>query len=200
MPRINQIQMRRDTAANWTATNPILAAGEWGLETDTRKAKVGNGAGTWTALSYWFVADTLAITDTYPVTSQAAMLAVVGAEKGDIAVRSDTNQTFILSAEPASTLSNWVELKSPTAATMTAATGVAAGVGGVVPTPPAGSNTQFLRGDATWATPTGPVAMTGATAGAAGTAGTVPAPAAGQNLQFLRGDATWTNTIDGGTA
>jgi hypothetical protein len=200
MPRINQIQMRRDTAANWTATDPTLAAGEWGLETDTRKAKVGNGVAAWTALTYWFVADTLAITDTYPVASQAAMLAVVGAEKGDIAVRSDTNQTFILSAEPASTLANWVELKSPTTATMTAATGVAAGVGGVVPTPPIGADTQFLRGDATWASVPTTAAMTGATGVAAGTAGTVPAPAAGQNLQLLRGDATWTNIIDGGSA
>jgi hypothetical protein len=47
-----QIQLRRDTAANWTSANPILASGELGLETDTGKMKVGNGTNTWTGLAY----------------------------------------------------------------------------------------------------------------------------------------------------
>lgn len=45
---------RRDTAANWTAKNPTLNAGEIGviLETDgtVRRFKVGDGTKTWTAL------------------------------------------------------------------------------------------------------------------------------------------------------
>jgi hypothetical protein len=52
MPRINQIQVRRDTAANWTSTNPVLAAGEIGLETNTRKTKFGDGTTAWTSLAY----------------------------------------------------------------------------------------------------------------------------------------------------
>lgn len=52
MPVKNVIQTRRDTAANWTSTNPILAAGEKGLETDTKKFKFGDGTSTWTALGY----------------------------------------------------------------------------------------------------------------------------------------------------
>jgi hypothetical protein len=52
MPVINTIQVRRDTAANWTSTNPTLAAGEMGLETDTGKFKFGTGSATWTALPY----------------------------------------------------------------------------------------------------------------------------------------------------
>jgi hypothetical protein len=47
-----RMQQRRDTAANWTSTNPTLAAGEMGLETDTYKFKVGNGSTAWTALPY----------------------------------------------------------------------------------------------------------------------------------------------------
>jgi len=47
-----RIKLRRDTAANWTQTNPVLAAGEPGLETDTGKVKYGNGTNTWTQLSY----------------------------------------------------------------------------------------------------------------------------------------------------
>jgi hypothetical protein len=48
-----QIQIRRDTAANWTSANSVLAQGEIGVEIDTNKAKLGDGATAWTALSYW---------------------------------------------------------------------------------------------------------------------------------------------------
>jgi len=47
-----QIQIRRSTAANWTSTNPTLASGELGVETDTGKFKIGNGSSTWTGLAY----------------------------------------------------------------------------------------------------------------------------------------------------
>jgi len=47
------IQIRRDTAANWTSHTPTLAAGELGLETDTGKLKAGDGSTTWTALAYY---------------------------------------------------------------------------------------------------------------------------------------------------
>ncbi|MBM3930889.1 MAG: hypothetical protein FJ336_06390, partial [Sphingomonadales bacterium] len=56
----------------------------------------------------------LAITDTFVVASQAAMLALSTAEKGDIAVRTDLNKSFILTADPYSTLANWQELLTPT--------------------------------------------------------------------------------------
>ena len=47
-----QIQLRRDTAANWTAVDPVLAVGEPGIEIDTGQVKIGNGLDSWTALSY----------------------------------------------------------------------------------------------------------------------------------------------------
>jgi prophage tail gpP-like protein len=47
-----KIQFRRGTAAEWTSANPTLLAGELGLETDTNKFKIGNGATAWTSLSY----------------------------------------------------------------------------------------------------------------------------------------------------
>ena len=39
--------MRRGTAAEWTAADPTLANGEWGLETDTGKFKIGTGSAAW---------------------------------------------------------------------------------------------------------------------------------------------------------
>lgn len=47
-----KIQLRRDTAANWTAVNPVLALGEAGVETDTDKIKIGDGVSAWDALPY----------------------------------------------------------------------------------------------------------------------------------------------------
>ena len=47
-----KIQIRRDTAANWASNNPILSAGEFGLESDTQKIKVGNGSSNWAARPY----------------------------------------------------------------------------------------------------------------------------------------------------
>ena len=46
------IQIRRDTASNWTSANPTLAQGELGIETDTLKVKAGDGSTAWTSASY----------------------------------------------------------------------------------------------------------------------------------------------------
>lgn len=51
MPYI-QFQFRRGTASEWTSANPVLASGELGLETDTKKIKVGDGSSDWANLSY----------------------------------------------------------------------------------------------------------------------------------------------------
>ncbi len=51
-----KIQLRRDTAADWTSNNPTLSAGEFGWESDTNRFKIGTGSANWTSLEY---ADTL---------------------------------------------------------------------------------------------------------------------------------------------
>ena len=53
-----KLQIRRDTASNWTSANPTLSAGEFGFETDTYKLKIGDGSTAWTSLDYY--ADQLA--------------------------------------------------------------------------------------------------------------------------------------------
>lgn len=47
-----KFQLRRDLAATWTSTNPILKLGEPGSETDTGQMKVGDGIRSWNALPY----------------------------------------------------------------------------------------------------------------------------------------------------
>jgi hypothetical protein len=59
----------------------------------------------------------LAITTTQVVNSQANMLALT-AQVGDVAVRTDVNKSFILTATPATTLGNWQELLTPTDAVL----------------------------------------------------------------------------------
>ena len=51
------IKLRRGTAAEWTAANPILAAGEAGFEIDTGRHKIGNGGSHWAALDYYWPED-----------------------------------------------------------------------------------------------------------------------------------------------
>lgn len=46
------LQIRRDTASNWTTRNPVLAEGEYGLETNTFLIKIGDGVRTWANLPY----------------------------------------------------------------------------------------------------------------------------------------------------
>ena len=65
-----RIQLRRGTATEWTNADTalnasgglVLAAGEMGVETNTRKIKIGDGTSRWSALSY-VASDSPAITE-----------------------------------------------------------------------------------------------------------------------------------------
>jgi len=79
-----QIQLRRDTAAAWTAANPTLAEGEIGLETDTTFYKIGTGSTAWTSLAYGSITGTLA--NGSVTTAKIADDAVTAAKLADTAV------------------------------------------------------------------------------------------------------------------
>jgi hypothetical protein len=72
------IQVRRDTAANWTSANPTLAQGELGVETDTLKVKCGNGSTAWTGLSYLIdTGDYITTTSTSTLTNKTIVDPIV---------------------------------------------------------------------------------------------------------------------------
>lgn len=48
-----RMQQRRGTTAQWASTNPILAAGEIGFESDSGKFKIGDGVNHWADLTYF---------------------------------------------------------------------------------------------------------------------------------------------------
>ena len=76
-----QIQLRRDTAANWTSANPTLALGEFGLETDTMLYKVGDGTTAWNSLSY----AELSGTDKFTINEQTGTAyTLVGSDAGKL--------------------------------------------------------------------------------------------------------------------
>lgn len=52
MPRRDLVQFRAGPAALWVERNPTLEAGEPGLETDTRRVKIGDGSSDWNTLAY----------------------------------------------------------------------------------------------------------------------------------------------------
>ena len=52
MPAQTVIKLRRGTAAQWTSANPVLGAGEVGIETDSQRSKYGDGVTAWATLPY----------------------------------------------------------------------------------------------------------------------------------------------------
>lgn len=71
------IQIRRDTASNWSSANPTLAQGELGLETDTLKIKAGDGSTAWSSASY------LIDTGSYITATYSGNVAITGSLAGD---------------------------------------------------------------------------------------------------------------------
>ena len=59
------------------------------------------------------------LSSTNVVASDADMIALSSATVGSIAIRTDVNKNYVLSALPASTLGNWVELLTPAAPVQT---------------------------------------------------------------------------------
>lgn len=105
MPGIWQIKKRRDTASNWASTNPILAAGEMGYESDTRKEKVGDGVTAWNSLLY-----------AYPSADFSGTALVIGKTTGDYPVSRYTATTsksaFDLALEAALAAGNKVIIRN----------------------------------------------------------------------------------------
>lgn len=96
-----RIQLRHDTAANWTAKNPVLMVGELGFEIDTNKFKIGDGVKNWNALEY-AVKDEIALTDEnvtmtddFTATVNIGTFSVPASGSGTIAAQGKTLKEFL---------------------------------------------------------------------------------------------------------
>jgi hypothetical protein len=87
------------------------------LKLDANQKGVANGVATLNAQGIIPSSQLPPVTlsSTNVVGSDVAMTALSSATVGSIAVRTDINKNYVLSALPASTLSNWVELLTPAA-------------------------------------------------------------------------------------
>jgi len=83
------IKLRRGTAAQWTAADPILAAGEPGFETDTGKHKIGDGVTAWSGLSYFI--DEAALSATYVPSHVVIGADATGATDSSAAIQAALN-------------------------------------------------------------------------------------------------------------
>jgi hypothetical protein len=112
-----QIQLRRDTASNWTSNNPTLAAGEFGWESDTNRFKIGTGSSNWQSLGYASEGDTAGITfvgddSTGTTVSQNETFKIAGTQNITAAVSGDTltltgpDLSTYLTASSSTTLTN----------------------------------------------------------------------------------------------
>jgi hypothetical protein len=100
-----QIQLRNDTAANWTSENPTLAVGEVGVENDTNQFKIGDGVTAWNALEYavaepntlGIIGDQTEYNPTYKVTGFGAY--TINVPAGAYFVRAQAAADFIVGGQ-----------------------------------------------------------------------------------------------------
>lgn len=105
--------VRRDSAGNISVGTVGLGNAPVAASDATRKDYVDNkvAAVTYSTLGVVPTASLppLAINDTFPVASQAAMLALT-AQRGDMAIRTDNGKTYVLATDSPSTLADWKEI------------------------------------------------------------------------------------------
>ena len=99
------LQIRHDTAENWTTRNPVLAQGEYGLEADTFLIKVGDGLRDWAHLPYLNKLDasyfkmntdgTVTFSDSFMSTIQALQAAAGNAIENLIITNAPVNDTDV---------------------------------------------------------------------------------------------------------
>jgi hypothetical protein len=99
MPVQTVIKKRRDTAANWTSTNPTLAAGEEGYESDTGLSKTGNGTSAWTVLSYDATAHSKQMVKASEAVSKGQAVYVNGSDGTNMTVAKASNATEATSSK-----------------------------------------------------------------------------------------------------
>ena len=116
----------RATAAELVLTNNVasnaasITAG-LALKLDASQKGASNGVASLNAFGIIPSSQLPPVTlsSTNVVATDAAMIALSSATVGSIAIRTDVNKNYVLSALPASTLGNWIELLTPAAPVQT---------------------------------------------------------------------------------
>lgn len=133
------IMMRRGIAADWSTSNPVLAAGEPGFELDTGKHKIGDGVSNWSELEYF-------LPESYLSALYTDELSTLGTPANEfLRAREVANKLYFLDAYNnfyGGPLNVWVVGQSFAPVTLTAPVSVGATV------LPVSSGTGMLAGEA----------------------------------------------------
>ena len=171
------------TAADAAAARAAIGAGTSSLTIGTGAGNAMAGNKTFSFAEITGMIGTaqlppLAINEVYTAASQTAMLALT-AERGDMAIRTDSGETYVLSTDSPTTLADWKKITSPGNVTSVAgrqgavvltkadvglsnvdntsdaskpiSSAVQTALNAKEPTLAAGTTAQYLRGDKTWA-------------------------------------------------
>ena len=102
-------RLRRDTTANWDTYNPILQAGEIGIDTTLNKFKIGTGSALWSALSFANILAsdlTSAITthnlytlDVHVIADTTALATTTYVDNAVSSLNSTSDETYALQAD-----------------------------------------------------------------------------------------------------
>ena len=92
-----------DSSSLWTAAACDTGTGSWDVPVLDANWKLDTSTLPWVAL-----------TDTFTVTNKADLTSLSSAQQWDIGIVTAESKTYVLSADPYSTASNWKELLTPT--------------------------------------------------------------------------------------
>lgn len=115
-----RILLRRDSSANWLASNTVLLPGEPGYATDTMTLKIGDGVTAWNGLQAYVNMGSTGPTGSIGVTGPTG-------PTGSIGVTGPTGSTGITGPTGSGTTGSNIFYGSQTIATGTAGTGGTAG-------------------------------------------------------------------------
>lgn len=139
-----KIQHRRDTAANWTSTNPTLASGEIGFETDTLKFKIGNGSTAWNSLAYQGSSATGTVTS---ITASSPLTGGTITTSGTIGINASSANTanYVVQRDASGNFAANT-ITANLFGTANLATYIVGGLAGSIPYQNAANSTTFLAG------------------------------------------------------
>jgi hypothetical protein len=115
---VKTLQHKRGTAAILAANNPVIPAGEFCIETDTGKVKIGNGSTAWNSLAY-----------PAPLASECALASNQPASTVDVFVRGEAALTTIGMTSGTLKITFFTPLITTTITQITAASGNVAASG-----------------------------------------------------------------------
>ena len=108
-----KLQIRRDTALNWTNANPLVSQGEVCFEIDTYKVKIGTGLVRWNDLPYFggtppastYIVNNTAGNETSKAASVSAMKAYVQAQMALVPIQKQVVEYVTLTSSMVSSRS-----------------------------------------------------------------------------------------------